>query len=105
MLPIRPKGMRIRATHDVPALWRDAGLPQFSNEDQRILVRAKWLLQWRSRYAAPNSDKQIMQEQSDHGELGPGILGGLLADKPRIDWDNFERLHQLALKDLRDIGE
>jgi hypothetical protein len=30
----------LHATHDVPALWGDAGLPQVSNEDRRILVRA-----------------------------------------------------------------
>jgi hypothetical protein len=46
-----------------------------------------------------------MRELSDHSELTPGILGGLVADKSRIDWDNFERLYQIALKNLRDIGE
>jgi hypothetical protein len=93
-----PSGVvRVRPVHDLPRLWTDAGLPSLSREDQRRLLLVKWLLNWSGRYAAPKTDDQFYQEEAADDALRPP---GLLKRNVSWDWEDFDRLYQLAFSGL-----
>jgi hypothetical protein len=100
-LGIAPAGvLRVRAVHDLPRLWEEAGLPSLSSEDQRRLLIVKSLLSWSGRYAAPKTDDQLNRERAAYDALSPG-KPGLLETTVTWQWDDFDRLYQVANRELR----
>jgi hypothetical protein len=85
-------------THDVPALWREADLPELSNEDRRRLVLVKSLLSWSGRYAAPKTDAQFERERAEDERLKPPRMApGIRFETPlSFDWESFDHLYQIA---------
>jgi|ERR1043166_2306654 hypothetical protein len=92
----------VRPVHDVPKLWQEADLPAVSNEDRRRLVHVKRILLWSGRYAAPRSDKQFAELEAEDEALTPERPPGqLFIQEPvLLDWDNFDRLYQIARADF-----
>jgi hypothetical protein len=93
-----PCVVRVQPVHDLPRLWTDAGLPSLSRQDQRRLLLVKSLLTWSGRYAAPRIDDQFYQEEAADAALRPP---GLLRTNVSWEWEDFDRLYQLAFSGLR----
>ena len=52
----------VPATHDLPKLWTDAGLPELPREDKYRLLLVKQVLMWSGRYGTPLTAKQWKNE-------------------------------------------
>lgn len=59
-----PVSDRVPATHDIPKLWADAGLPELPREDQYRLLLFKSVLMWSGRYVTPRSAKARAEENA-----------------------------------------
>ena len=97
-LQVAPEGVNaIRTTHDLPWLWKDAGLRTLSRKDQALLLAGKRILIWSGRYAAPKSDADLVREEEAYDALFPRTKGSIFS-KPEdyIDWDGFDRIYQIA---------
>lgn len=94
--------VRVRPTHDLSKLWADASLPKLSLESQRLLLRAKSVLYWSGRYAAPKTDDDILKEIAEEDAL-IGSAGGSPVIKVGIifDWGKFDAIYQIALTEFR----
>jgi hypothetical protein len=100
----------VPAVHDVPLLWGRAGLPALDNDDHYRLLKVKSLLTWSARYAAPKTDLQYHREMADFEALHPAPRsrsdGKLRLHNlsemsfPLLDWENFDRLYQIATREL-----
>ena len=90
-----PHVTRVRPVHDLVSLWKDAQLPKLERADHHRLLIAKRWLYWASRYAAPMSDEQYEKEEAEleKYEQRSGNLGSY---RPSFDWDDFDRLYQIA---------
>jgi hypothetical protein len=103
-LGISPSGVvRVSAVHDLPRLWREAGLPSLSSEDRRWLLEVKSLLTWKGRYAAPKTDEQFDQEKAAYDALCPRETGLVLVPLAKVavwDWEKFDRIYQVANREL-----
>lgn len=91
----------VRATHDLLHLWNDAELPKLSKNDQFILLRAKQILFWAGRYAAPLHDKNFEMEQEQFNnlrkpQLTEGQLKVRVMQDSKFDWENFHRIYCIA---------
>ena len=92
---------RVRPIHDVPKLLVDAELPPPSNNDQLRLLIVKQLLIWSSRYAAPKKDTDTLRDIKDVDAFFPPGLH--VRRYPPLDWQNFDRLYQIAFSGLRGV--
>jgi len=104
-LQVAPEGVStIRTTHDLPSLWKDAGLRTLARKDQALLVAAKRVLIWSGRYAAPKSDADLVREEKAYEALFPRTKGSIFS-KPAdyIDWDGFDRIYQIAAGEFWDL--
>ena len=89
----------VPATHDLPKLWRDAGLPKLSSADSYRLQLAKSVLLWAGRYPTPKSAKAWESETAEFDALEDPPR-----DKSKIEfktpvtmgWEDFDRLYQIA---------
>lgn len=93
----------IPATHDLPKLWREAGLPSLSGDDLFRLQLAKSVLMWAGRYPTPRSVKAWEEETKEFDALGnpPRDKTKLEFRVPiTIEWEDFDRLYQVAHKAL-----
>jgi hypothetical protein len=91
--------VRVRPTHDLPELWKDAGLPELSREDQHRLMIATSILYWSGRYAAPKTDDVYDKERErEKGfENVVGKLGDLQIYQARsFNWEDFDRIYTIA---------
>ena len=89
----------VPATHDLPKLWKDAGLPDLSSDDWYRLHRVKSVLLWSGRYATPRTVKAWEEENKAFASLeGPGNGPGELRFKTpiKLDWTEFNRLYEIA---------
>ncbi len=99
---VAPKNVtHVRPSHDVVALWGEAGLPKLPVDDRRRLLRIKSLLYWSSRYAAPKSDKDADKEiDADETLKGSKENSGVLIEPMlSLGWDDFDRIYQVALSE------
>lgn len=91
---------RVKPVHDLPGLWQDAELPKPSVDQQMLLVRARRILNWSGRYAAPRRDEQFDTDQAELDALG----ASLVSDPTRAErstllhWDTFEPLYTTAFE-------
>ena len=88
----------VPTTHDIPALWKQAGLPDLPREDAYRLLRFKSILIWSGRYAAPKSPEAWKKEDKAFRALeGPPFkLGELTIRNEPCEWGDFNRLFQMA---------
>jgi hypothetical protein len=98
-----PATQGIPATHDLPKLWNDAGLPPVSGEDLYRLHLAKSRLVWQGRYPAPRTVKAWEEEAKEFLALQDPPLDGQrfqFRTPISIGWDDFDRLYQIAYREL-----
>lgn len=94
-----PAAVGIPATHDILALWSEAGLPKLSHEDNYRLLLFKSILTWSGRYPTPKSVKAWEEENKAFAKLDdpPAEPGRMLFRKPiATGWPEFDRLYQMA---------
>jgi hypothetical protein len=94
----------VPATHDLPKLWNDAGLPALQREDRYLLQLAKQTLMWSGRYPTPRTVKAWEEETKSFAALEdtPPEPGRFVTEKPvALDWREFDRLYQIAYRALR----
>jgi hypothetical protein len=94
-----PSTEGVPATHDLPKLWRDAGLPSLPDSDLYRLQLAKSVLMWAGRYATPRTAKYWEQENREFKVLEDlrSDRSGFRFRKPiGMDWEDFDRLYQIA---------
>lgn len=89
----------VPATHDVPKLWQQAGLPPQIGDDLFRLHLVKSTLMWSGRYSTPKSAK-AWQEENKAFDVLENPTGKKRDFTPRtpigFDWDDFDRLYQIA---------
>ena len=94
----------IPLTHDMPKLWRDAGLPELPRDDLYRLQMAKSVLMWSGRYPTPRTVKAWEEETKAFDALEDTTSETsrfTLRTPIRFGWDEFDRLYQLAALRLR----
>jgi hypothetical protein len=94
-----PKTEGVPATHDIPKLWAEAGLPGLPREDRYRLLICKSVLLWSGRYQTPKSPKAWEAENKafDALEDPPAKPGKVIFREPiTIGWPEFDRLYQIA---------
>jgi hypothetical protein len=99
---------KVRPVHNLPSLWGDARLPTLPQEDQATLVIAKQKLTGAGRYAAPKKDNVYESDAKELEKIDPPIdmLGGIPIRGMRgIDWDQFDRVYEVAAVALRELRE
>lgn len=98
----------VPATHDIPALWAQAGLPKLGREDRYRLLRFKSLLMWSGRYATPRTAKALERENEAFRELQPPTdsLGRLRIRRPTpFGWPEFNRLYEITAERYSSLQE
>jgi hypothetical protein len=93
----------VPATHDLPKLWQEAGLPALSGDDLYRLHLAKSVLMWAGRYATPRSVKAWEQENKEFDALEdpPRYEKKFVFRTPiTLGWEDFDRLYQVAFQAL-----
>ncbi len=94
----------VPTTHDVPRLWKDAGLPELPREDLYRLQLVKSVLMWSGRYATPRTVKAWEGETKafDALEDPPPEPGRFTMRTPiTFGWTEFDRLYQIAAQRFR----
>lgn len=97
-LKISPQHVtRVRPTHDLEKLWVDAQLPKLNEEGLLVLLRAKSILIWSGRYAAPKTDDDFEKEQATESAIRhPANRSEIFS----IDWQNFNNVYQVAANEF-----
>jgi hypothetical protein len=101
-----PPSDRVPATHNMPTLWGEAGLPVLSREDQYRLLQFKSVLTWSGRYATPRTAKHCAQENAAFDALEDLSTqsGEMVFRTPiTVGWQDFDRLYQLAKARLLEL--
>lgn len=94
-----PATKGVPATHDLPKLWRDAGLPILSGDDAYRLQLAKSVLLWAGRYPTPRTVKAWQDEAKEFASLENSLQDTTKIEfrtPITIGWQDFERLYQIA---------
>jgi hypothetical protein len=97
---------RVPATHDIPSLWRKAGLPELDRQDKYRLHMFKSILNWSGRYATPKTAKAWAQENREFSALDDPALpkGKFVLTTPILTgWEDFDRLFQVAAVELHGL--
>ena len=86
----------VPSTHNVPQLWKMAGLPKTSWQQEYFLASAYQVLSWAGRYSAPRKGTHDLFENRE--SIRPRIkLGRGTTPAPvKMDWDSFDTLYQIA---------
>ena len=91
----------VPATHDLPKLWTDAGLPELPREDKYRLLRVKQVLLWSGRYGTPLTAEAWKNENKAFDALEDPPPEPVNSNQPRefifrkpitIGWSDFDRL-------------
>ena len=99
----------VPATHDLPKLWTDAGLPELPREDKYRLLLVKQVLLWSGRYGTPRTAEAWKNENKAFDALEDPPPEPVNSNQPRefifrkpitIGWSDFDRLFQIALSEL-----
>jgi hypothetical protein len=91
------------AIHDLPELWKMAGLPILKGDDLYRLQLVKSVLQWAGRYPTPRNVKVWEDETKEFTALNDPSQdeAKIKFRKPiTISWEDFDRLYQVAHKAL-----
>jgi hypothetical protein len=94
-----PNVQHVKETHDVIALWSDAGLPAPDDRDTRLLLMVRTILTWSGRYAAPRDDDKY-QDDLELDEIKGAPRGGKLSSILTLEWNDFDRLYGVALNEF-----
>ena len=101
--------VRVRATHDLVSLWKDAQLPALTSDDTHRLMIARQILYWAGRYATPLKDEDFEKEKCDMKPLENRVPFGtsnLFLIRPRLfSWEDFDRIYQIAAESCRQMRE
>ena len=95
--------VRVRPTHDVLALWGDAGLPELSKRDSLLLLLVRRTLLWSGRYAAPRDDENHERDLAQERAIRePRLESNIftVAKPSALEWDDFERLYEVAYSEF-----
>jgi hypothetical protein len=99
-----PSTEGVPTTHDLPALWAQAGLPKLGPEDRYRLLFFKSILMWSGRYATPRTaeawEREWEQENEAFQAVQPPREGRLLQYPIPCGWPEFERLYRIAAERL-----
>jgi hypothetical protein len=80
----------VPSTHNLPQMWKMAGLPKTSSAQENHLCSAHQILQWSGRYSAPrkgSNDLYIERPNTRQPDIIPTL---------QMQWDNFDDLYQIA---------
>jgi len=101
-----PAHIGVPLTHNLPDLWKKAGLPSVSPEDQYRLHRFKSILIWAGKYPTPRTEKAWEEERDEFKQLegpperhGKPVIRKPISCKP----EDFERLYKIAETRLREL--
>lgn len=98
----------VPATHDLPALWAQAGCPKLGRDDRYRLLLCKSILIWSGRYATPRSEEAGERENAAFRALQPPTdrEGRLRILRPILfSWPEFNRLYGIAAERLSTLRE
>ncbi|WP_157179667.1 hypothetical protein [Rhizobium sp. CF142] len=90
---------KVRATHDLPKLWKDAQLPELEQLDKLHLLQSGIALHWAGRYAAPLKDEiyeRDMNAVEELLEIVPEMKGIKLRRTQPMVWDRFDKIYTIA---------
>lgn len=94
----------VPATHDLPGLWRTAGLPELARKDKYRLLMFKSVLMWSGRYATPRDAAKWKKENEEFDALeDPPVDPRKVIVRTPITtfvWSEFDRLYNFALTEL-----
>lgn len=93
------------STHDVYQLWSDSGLPKLPDDDLHRLAEMTEILYWSGRYAAPNSDKNMIKADARFEKhQKTERLGKLKVIKHTpLGWEEFIALYRVAAQYFWDL--
>ncbi|MEA2343202.1 MAG: hypothetical protein QOF63_1371 [Thermoanaerobaculia bacterium] len=93
-----PSKEGVPATHDLPKLWSDAGLPPLEKEDKYRLQEVKSVLTWSGRYPTPRTVKAWEEETREFAALEdtPSASRFVIRTPTALGWIEFDRLYQVA---------
>ncbi len=103
-----PATESVPATHDLPALWSEAGLGKLGREDQYRLLVFRSVLTWSGRYATPRTVEAWERENEAFRVLEPprDSEGRLRIIHPiPCGWPEFDCLYQVAQQRLFALRE
>lgn len=99
---------RVRETHDLVSLWKDAKLPPLEHRLTGALIVAKHTLLWTGRYAAPKEDEQAERMAAEAEPYRPvvGTVGELkIYRQIAFGWDEFDAIYQIAQSKLAELRQ
>lgn len=97
--------MGVPGTHDVPKLWRMAGLPKVSAAQDYRLHVAFQILQWSGRYPSPLKGRPDLFEELDRFRTRETIGRASHLKAIAVDWDGFDDLYQIAFDAYLSLDE
>lgn len=93
--------------HNLPVLWKTAGLPDLPEGDHARLIGAKHRLYWSGRYPAPLKEADYHKEDEEakpfRNEVGK-IGSRKLFQNWRFDWEDFDRIYRVAADIFGDLA-
>ena len=93
------------STHDVYQLWSDCGLPKLPDDDLYRLTEIAEVLYWSGRYAAPNSDRNMIRADArfeKHQKTKPFGKLKIIEHTP-FGWEEFSALYNVAAQRFWDL--
>jgi hypothetical protein len=101
---------QVPVTHDLERLWKDAALPPPSDENLRILLFARGILQWAGRYPAPTEKGEqsadCTQQRIDEVTRRISQTSGPWIPLWGMPWDDFDSIYtELRTKFWTERGE
>lgn len=100
-----PAIVGVPPTHDLPALWLEAGLTSVSLEDQYRLFRFKTILIWAGKYPTPKSERVWEKEMDVFRRLEEPLKsdGKLFLNPISCSAEDFDRLYKIAETRLHEL--
>jgi HEPN domain len=93
------------STHDVYQLWTECGLPKLPDDDLYRLAEMTEILYWSGRYAAPNSDNNMIKADArfeKHQKTTPFGKLKFIEHTP-LGWEEFSALYNVAAQQFWDL--
>lgn len=90
---------KVKATHRLPELWKEAQLPDLERPEKLHLLQAGIALHWAGRYAAPLNDHTYERDLADVEKLleVDNRFKRIKIRKPQpMTWDRFDKIYAVA---------